>query len=91
MDEIAKNDYNLNISRYVSTSIEEEKLTYQKLIKTEKIENAIAKARDTHNGFLSELGLPACLKILQILLLYLGCNGQNPVLQIIYENYKLTW
>lgn len=26
MDEIARNDYNLNISRYVSTSVEEEKI-----------------------------------------------------------------
>lgn len=59
MDEIAKNDYNLNISRYVSTSIEEEKIDLSEVNKKLKeIENAIAKARDTHNGFLSELGLP---------------------------------
>ena len=59
MEEIAKNDYNLNISRYVSTSIAAE--TIDLLAVNEKlvaIEKEIEKARNTHNGFLKELGLP---------------------------------
>lgn len=59
MEEIVKKDYNLNISRYVSTSVDEEKINLlevnQKLV---DIEKEISKARDTHNGFLKELGLP---------------------------------
>ena len=59
MDEIANNDYNLNISRYVSTSIDEVQIDLQEVNKKlVAIENEIAKARDTHNGFLKELGLP---------------------------------
>lgn len=59
MDEIAKNEFNLNISRYVSTSLDEEiidlHVVNEKLIALNK---DIAKARDTHNQFLKELGLP---------------------------------
>ena len=59
MDEIAKNDYNLNISRYVSISIDEEKIDLQEVnSKLKNIEKNITKAKDTHNGFLRELGLP---------------------------------
>ena len=59
MDEIEKNDFNLNISRYVSTAIAEEEVdlgeVHSRLV---KIEKDIKKARDKHNGFLKELGLP---------------------------------
>lgn len=59
MDEIAKNEFNLNISRYVSTSLDEEivdlKVVNKKLVDLDK---EITKARDTHNKFLNELGLP---------------------------------
>ena len=59
MDEIEKNEFNLNISRYVSTSLEEEmidlKVVNQKLADLDK---EISKARETHNQFLKELGLP---------------------------------
>lgn len=59
MEEIEKNDYNLNISRYVSTAKEEEpvdlKAVNEKLI---AVEEEIRKARETHNRFLEELGLP---------------------------------
>lgn len=59
MDEIAKNDYNLNISRYVSTSVSEEtidlKEVHQKLA---TIEAKATEARNKHNAFLKELGLP---------------------------------
>lgn len=59
MTEIAKNDFNLNISRYVSTSIDEEQID---LLEVNKqlidLEKKITEARDKHNGFLKELGLP---------------------------------
>ena len=59
MDEIAKNDFNLNISRYISTAVGEEeidlKATHAELV---EIEKAIASATKRHNGFLKELGLP---------------------------------
>ncbi len=59
MDEIEKNDFNLNISRYISTAVGEEEIdltkTHEELIEAEK---AIKAAKDKHNRFLSELGLP---------------------------------
>jgi type I restriction enzyme M protein len=59
MKEIEKNDFNLNISRYVSTSIDEEEIDLQKVNeRLVEIEKDIVKARDTHNKFLKELGLP---------------------------------
>jgi type I restriction enzyme M protein len=59
MAEIEKNDYNLNISRYISTAVAEAEIdlraTNQELVAIEKdIQNARAK----HNAFLTELGLP---------------------------------
>jgi type I restriction enzyme M protein len=58
MAEIEKNDFNLNISRYISTAVGEAEIdlddTHQALL---DIEKAIAAAKDTHNGFLKELGL----------------------------------
>ena len=59
MDEIEANEYNLNISRYVSTSKTEEiidlKATHTKLM---DIEKRAKEATDKHNQFLQELGLP---------------------------------
>jgi len=59
MEEIEKNDYNLNISRYVSTATSAEiidlKVVNDKLI---DIEKKAANAADIHNQFLKELGLP---------------------------------
>ena len=58
MDEIAKNDYNLNISRYVSTSVDEKKINLKEVNENlRNLEEAITKARNEHNGFLRELGL----------------------------------
>ncbi|MNK34416.1 putative type I restriction enzymeP M protein [compost metagenome] len=59
MEEIEQNGYNLNISRYVSTSVEEEVIDLAEVNKkliaiNEKIEDA----RKRHNEFLNELGLP---------------------------------
>lgn len=59
MEEIEQNDFNLNISRYVSTAIEEEIIDLQEVNKKLiEIEKEINKARETHNQFLKELGLP---------------------------------
>jgi type I restriction enzyme M protein len=59
MAEIEKNDYNLNISRYISTAKVEEKVDLaaanSELI---QIEERVIAARDKHNAFLKELGLP---------------------------------
>jgi type I restriction enzyme M protein len=58
MDEIVKNDYNLNISRYVSTAVDEEVIDLEEVNKRlVDIERDITKARDKHNEFLKELGL----------------------------------
>jgi type I restriction enzyme M protein len=58
MQEIAENDYNLNISRYVSTAQAEAEIdlaaTHAKLVEIEKL---LADATARHNGFLKELGL----------------------------------
>ena len=59
MDEIEKNEYNLNISRYVSTSPEEERIDLTEVNKKlVDIEKEITRARESHNQFLKELGLP---------------------------------
>ncbi|WP_348224386.1 type I restriction-modification system subunit M [Vibrio parahaemolyticus] len=59
MEELEKNDFNLNISRYVSTAKAEPKVDleveHQKLV---NIEKDINEALDKHNSFLKELGLP---------------------------------
>jgi type I restriction enzyme M protein len=58
MAEIEKNDFNLNISRYISTAAGEAEIdldeTHQNLV---EIEKAIAAAKDKHNAFLRELDL----------------------------------
>ncbi len=59
MDEIEKNGYNLNISRYVSTSVDEIQIDLKAVNQTlVDLEEKIRKATETHNGFLRELGLP---------------------------------
>jgi type I restriction enzyme M protein len=59
MEEIKKNDYNLNISRYVNTETFEDiidlKAVNKELI---QIEKEAANAAKKHNKFLKELGLP---------------------------------
>lgn len=58
MEEIEKNDFNLNISRYVSTAKPEPIIDLQ-VVNTELIdlESKAIKAAETHNKFLRELGL----------------------------------
>lgn len=58
MEEIEKNDYNLNISRYVSTAEEAEVIDIAEVKKNlDEIEETIRKAKARHNKFLKELGL----------------------------------
>ena len=58
MDEIEKNGYNLNISRYVSTSIDEVKIDLKEVnARLVDIEKKAKEATDKHNAFLKELGL----------------------------------
>lgn len=58
MEEIEKNDYNLNISRYISTAEPEEIIDIQKVnAELVDLENNIVKATSKHNEFLIELGL----------------------------------
>lgn len=58
MAEIEKNDFNLNISRYISTAVDSAGIdldvTQGELV---EIEKAIADAKAKYNGFLKELGL----------------------------------
>jgi type I restriction enzyme M protein len=59
MEEIEKNGFNLNISRYVSTTAEEEIVDLAEVKKNlDETEDAIKRAKATHNQFLKELGLP---------------------------------
>jgi type I restriction enzyme M protein len=59
MAEIEKNDFNLNISRYVSTAVAEAEIdlseTHKELTQAQK---AVQAAKEKHNSFLKELGLP---------------------------------
>ncbi|MDO4904285.1 MAG: type I restriction-modification system subunit M [Lautropia sp.] len=59
MEEIEKNDFNLNISRYVSTVQAEEEIdltaVHAELV---AIEQKIVEAKQRHNRYLAELGLP---------------------------------
>ncbi|OGB32730.1 MAG: type I restriction-modification system subunit M [Burkholderiales bacterium RIFCSPLOWO2_12_FULL_61_40] len=58
MAEIEKNEFNLNISRYISTAVGEAEIdlaaTHGELV---EIEKAIVAAKQKHNAFLKELGL----------------------------------
>ncbi|EKO3906888.1 type I restriction-modification system subunit M [Vibrio fluvialis] len=59
MEEIEKNDFNLNISRYVSTAKSEQAVDL-KAVNDELVvlEKRLNEALVTHNSFLRELGLP---------------------------------
>ena len=58
MEEIEKHDFNLNISRYVSTAVGEPEIdldvVHAELV---EVERAITEAKQRHNSFLKELGL----------------------------------
>ena len=58
LSEIKENDYNLNITRYVNLSKDEEIVDLAAVqAKLVDIEKEITTARDEHNKFLRELGL----------------------------------
>ncbi|HET8941703.1 MAG TPA: type I restriction-modification system subunit M [Rudaea sp.] len=58
MQEIIDNDYNLNISRYVSTAEAEKEIDLKSVhAELEAIESKIEEAKKRHNAFLVELGL----------------------------------
>jgi type I restriction enzyme M protein len=60
MERIAEEGYNLNISRYISTAVQEPEIdlaaTHADLV---RIEQTIRAATGNHNAFLKELGLPS--------------------------------
>jgi type I restriction enzyme M protein len=59
MAEIEKNDFNLNISRYISTAVSEEEIDLQAIhVTLKEIESTIQIATEKHNEFLKELGIP---------------------------------
>ena len=59
MKEIEENDYNLNISRYVSTATDEIEIDLLAVnAELKEIEKRAAKAAETHNAYLKELKLP---------------------------------
>jgi type I restriction enzyme M protein len=54
-----KNDYNLNISRYVSTAKPEPEIDLAAVhAQLRDIEKRISESARTHNQYLKELGLP---------------------------------
>ena len=59
MERIEQEGYNLNISRYISTAIADKEV---KLLEVNeqllKLEDKIATAKEAHNAYLKELGLP---------------------------------
>ncbi len=58
MEEIEKNDFNLNISRYVSTAKPEPKIDLEEVNrKLVEIDLKAQKSLTEHNGYLKELGL----------------------------------
>ena len=58
MQEIIDNDYNLNISRYVSTAEVEQEVDLRAVhVELARIEKDLDKAKVRHNAFLAELGL----------------------------------
>ncbi|WP_242401569.1 N-6 DNA methylase [Porphyromonas macacae] len=59
MEEIERNRYNLNITRYVNTAVEEEPVDLGEVNKKlMEINDKIKEYSDEHNAFLKELGLP---------------------------------
>jgi len=59
MEEIEKNDFNLNISRYVSTAEAEEEIKLDSVhAELVSLDSQIKLATRKHNEFLKELGLP---------------------------------
>lgn len=63
MDEIERNGFNLNISRYVNTAVEDTEINLNEVNKKLlALEDKISEASERHNKFLAELGLPLITK-----------------------------
>ena len=59
MDRTNQEGYNLNISRYISTADADEEVKLEEVNSNlVNLEEQILKAKNTHNQFLAELGLP---------------------------------
>lgn len=59
VEEITANGFSLNITRYISTAVQEEEIDLQAVNRElVNIEKSISEATKKHNEFLSELGLP---------------------------------
>jgi type I restriction enzyme M protein len=59
MERIAEEGYNLNISRYISTATAEAEISLEEThMRLVEIEKRVSSAREKHNSFLKELGLP---------------------------------
>ncbi len=59
LDEIARNDYNLNITRYINTAVAEKQIILSEVqTELDDWEKARLAALAKHNEFLNELGLP---------------------------------
>jgi type I restriction enzyme M protein len=59
METIEANEYNLNISRYISTAVSDEEIDLAEVnTNLVEIERKIKEATEKHNQFLKELGLP---------------------------------
>lgn len=57
LEDIKKNDYNLNITRYVDTSEEEEEIDIEKVIsRISEREQELAESKEKLNAFLEQLG-----------------------------------
>lgn len=57
LEEIKKNDYNLNITRYVDTSVEEEAIDIEEVIgRISKREKELSDSKEKINSFLEQLG-----------------------------------
>lgn len=62
LEQIKENDYNLNISRYISTAKPEKKIDLKEVNKNLKnVQEDIEKYTDEHNKFLEELGLDSII------------------------------
>jgi type I restriction enzyme M protein len=58
MKEITENDFNLNISRYISTAVAEGEIDLGAVnAELVSLEQKIEAATEKHNAFLKELGL----------------------------------
>ena len=58
MQEIKENNYNLNISQYISTNVADKEINLKEVNQSlVDLEEKIVLAKNKHNEFLKELGL----------------------------------